>query len=122
MEFTVEAAGPCRKRVKVTVPSERVTEEFEKSYDQAFEEAFYIFMETTPFPAVCGRVCPHPCETGCNRKAKAVTCGYGWKSGPQTLTGSQRNLPGQPPARHVMLVMPVLKTATQSRGSGFPFR
>ena len=31
MEFTVETAGPCRKRVKVTVPQERVSEEFEKS-------------------------------------------------------------------------------------------
>jgi NADPH-dependent glutamate synthase beta subunit-like oxidoreductase len=24
-------------------------------------------METNPFPAVCGRVCYHPCETACNR-------------------------------------------------------
>jgi NADPH-dependent glutamate synthase beta subunit-like oxidoreductase len=23
---------------------------------------------TNPFPAVCGRVCPHPCEGGCNRR------------------------------------------------------
>jgi hypothetical protein len=37
-------------------------EDLEKSYEQAFEEAFYIFMETTPFLSVCGRVCPHPCE------------------------------------------------------------
>ncbi len=45
-------------------------EDFGKSYDQAFEEAFYIALETTPFPSVCGRVCPHPCETECNRKEK----------------------------------------------------
>ena len=45
-------------------------EDYGKSYDQAFEEAFYIFMEKTPFPSVCGRVCPHPCETECNRKEK----------------------------------------------------
>ena len=32
MEFSVEEAGPCRKRVSVTIPSERVTEEFDKSY------------------------------------------------------------------------------------------
>jgi NADPH-dependent glutamate synthase beta subunit-like oxidoreductase len=43
-------------------------EDFEKTYDQAFEEAAYIFLETTPFPSVCGRVCPHPCETECNRQ------------------------------------------------------
>jgi NADPH-dependent glutamate synthase beta subunit-like oxidoreductase len=30
--------------------------DFEKPYEQAFEEAFQVFMETTPFPSVCGRV------------------------------------------------------------------
>nr|CAJ31128.1 Iron-sulfur-binding protein, glutamate synthase subunit (DsrL/GltD) [uncultured sulfate-reducing bacterium] len=38
--------------------------------DQACEKAWRIEMETTPFPAVMGRVCPHPCETECNREAK----------------------------------------------------
>ncbi len=46
------------------------TEDFGKTYEQTLEEAWHIFMETTPFPAVCGRVCPHPCETECNRKYK----------------------------------------------------
>jgi len=36
--------------------------------EQALEEAWYIYTNTSPFPAVCGRVCPAPCETGCNRK------------------------------------------------------
>lgn len=45
-------------------------EDYGKSYEQAFEEAFYIFLEKTPFPSVCGRVCPHPCESECNRKEK----------------------------------------------------
>ena len=34
MEFTVEAAGPCRKRVKVHIPSTSVSEEFTRSYRQ----------------------------------------------------------------------------------------
>jgi NADPH-dependent glutamate synthase beta subunit-like oxidoreductase len=50
-------------------------EEHKKTFDQAFEEAFYIFLETTPFPAVCGRVCPHPCEGECNRKQKEGAVG-----------------------------------------------
>ncbi len=29
--------------------------------------ALDILLETTPLPGVCGRVCPHPCETACNR-------------------------------------------------------
>jgi len=38
--------------------------------DQACEQAFDMEMETNPFPAVMGRVCPHPCETACNRGKK----------------------------------------------------
>jgi len=34
IQFQVEEAGPCRRRVKVTIPEERVAEEFEKSYRQ----------------------------------------------------------------------------------------
>ena len=37
---------------------------------QAFELAWKQIAERNPFPAVCGRVCQHPCELGCNRKAK----------------------------------------------------
>jgi NADPH-dependent glutamate synthase beta subunit-like oxidoreductase len=36
--------------------------------DQALEQAWYVYTNTSPFPSVCGRVCPAPCETGCNRK------------------------------------------------------
>ena len=32
-----------------------------------FQRAMQIIKETSPFPSVCGRVCPHPCEAGCNR-------------------------------------------------------
>ncbi len=38
----------------------------EESYELAWHEA----SKTTPFPAVCGRVCPAPCETVCNRGKK----------------------------------------------------
>ena len=34
MDFTIEEAGPCRKRVSVSIPSERVSEEFDKSFRQ----------------------------------------------------------------------------------------
>jgi|Deesub1362B_J571_1020462.scaffolds.fasta_scaffold03351_2 2-oxoacid:acceptor oxidoreductase delta subunit (pyruvate/2-ketoisovalerate family) len=32
-----------------------------------FEKAWETIMEENPFPAVCGRVCYHPCEMNCNR-------------------------------------------------------
>ena len=35
---------------------------------QNYEEAWHILSRTNPFPATCGRVCPHPCEDGCNRR------------------------------------------------------
>ncbi len=37
---------------------------------QAFELAWRKILEANPFPAICGRVCQHPCELNCNRKAK----------------------------------------------------
>lgn len=44
--------------------------EYGRSNEQAFELVWQRIAERNPFPAVCGRVCPHPCEDGCNRKAK----------------------------------------------------
>lgn len=48
------------------------------SEEQAFEKAWRTIVEYNPFPAVMGRVCPHPCEDNCNRKEKdgsvAVNC------------------------------------------------
>jgi len=31
------------------------------------EDAWRKLTEQNPFPGVCGRICPHPCETACNR-------------------------------------------------------
>ncbi len=35
---------------------------------QDYEEAWHVLTRTNPFPGTCGRVCPHPCEGGCNRR------------------------------------------------------
>ncbi|MBC8249369.1 MAG: FAD-dependent oxidoreductase, partial [Anaerolineales bacterium] len=32
-----------------------------------YEEAWELIKQENPFPGVCGRVCPHPCESECNR-------------------------------------------------------
>jgi len=70
----VERMPPCRH----TCPSGNHIREFlttiaqaellGKSTDEAFTEAWYIYAETSPFPSVCGRVCPAPCESECNRR------------------------------------------------------
>ncbi|TKJ40761.1 hypothetical protein CEE37_07290 [candidate division LCP-89 bacterium B3_LCP] len=38
--------------------------------EEAFEKAWRKITEVNPFPAVCGRVCPHPCEGECNRQER----------------------------------------------------
>lgn len=45
-------------------------EAYGRTPEQAYEQAWGIIAERNPFPAVCGRVCPHPCEDGCNRSVK----------------------------------------------------
>ncbi|MGD2126118.1 MAG: FAD-dependent oxidoreductase [Desulfobacteraceae bacterium] len=32
-----------------------------------YQEAIQLIKNTSSFPSVCGRVCPHPCESKCNR-------------------------------------------------------
>ena len=72
----VEKQPPCgehcpnHNQIRSMLMTIQKAEDLGKTREQAFEEAFYIFLETTPFPSVCGRVCPHPCETDCNRKEK----------------------------------------------------
>jgi NADPH-dependent glutamate synthase beta subunit-like oxidoreductase len=53
------------------------------SADDAYERAWRMEMETNPFPSVMGRVCPHPCETGCNR---------GQKDGPVGINSVERSI------------------------------
>jgi NADPH-dependent glutamate synthase beta subunit-like oxidoreductase/ferredoxin len=40
------------------------------SDEESFREAWNILSAVNPFPATMGRVCPHPCESGCNRTTK----------------------------------------------------
>ncbi|MCP4284323.1 MAG: hypothetical protein GY792_07730, partial [Gammaproteobacteria bacterium] len=44
---------------------------FGQSTEEALNEAWEILTDKNPLPAVHGRICPHPCETACNRKDKA---------------------------------------------------
>jgi NADPH-dependent glutamate synthase beta subunit-like oxidoreductase len=68
-------ACPNHNKIRKVLAPIMMAEHLEKPYEEAFEEAFYIFAETTPFPSVCGRVCPHPCEGDCNRKDKEGAVG-----------------------------------------------
>jgi NADPH-dependent glutamate synthase beta subunit-like oxidoreductase/ferredoxin len=40
------------------------------SDSQAYARAWRMITAVNPFPATLGRICPHPCESGCNRAGK----------------------------------------------------
>lgn len=40
------------------------------SNDEAYRRAWDVLAAVNPFPATMGRVCPHPCESQCNRADK----------------------------------------------------
>ncbi|MFC1678983.1 NAD(P)-binding protein [Elusimicrobiota bacterium] len=72
----VEKLPPCthncpnHNKIREALMEVSLAEARGKTNEQAMEQAFYTFLDTTPFPSTCGRVCPHPCETECNRKEK----------------------------------------------------
>jgi NADH-quinone oxidoreductase subunit F len=38
--------------------------------ENRFIDAYNLILQENPFPAVCGRICPHPCETKCRRATR----------------------------------------------------
>ena len=72
IEKTPPCAGHCPngneiRELLVTIAQ---AEAYGRTSEQAFELVWTRLAERNPFPAVCGRVCPHPCEEACNRTAK----------------------------------------------------
>lgn len=43
---------------------------YKQPVEEALDEAWYVLTDKNPLPAVHGRICPHPCEDGCNRQYK----------------------------------------------------
>ncbi|MHC4605582.1 MAG: NAD(P)-binding protein [Planctomycetota bacterium] len=72
----IEKMPPCRNtcpsgnRIREFVMAIQKMERLKEPVEKGIEEAWNIYTDTNPFPAVMGRVCPHPCETACNRKEK----------------------------------------------------
>ncbi|MFH1860374.1 MAG: NAD(P)-binding protein [bacterium] len=64
--FTCPASTDIRGYLKYISQSK----DYKRSQEESLKEAWYILTDKNPLPAVCGRVCPHPCESECNRKAK----------------------------------------------------
>jgi len=73
-----EGTGPMRSRKPVYVDfmppcnsacpaGENIQAWMAHAQSGNYFEAFQVIMEDNPFPAIMGRVCVKPCETGCNR-------------------------------------------------------
>ncbi len=56
--------SPCESYCPAGNPVQRITGLIK---DNRFEEALQYIRSKNPFPGVCGRICPHPCESKCNR-------------------------------------------------------
>lgn len=63
-------ACPSGTKIRVWLQAIAQREKLGYSEEKAFEKAWNILVDTNPFPAIMGRVCPHPCENACNREAK----------------------------------------------------
>lgn len=61
---------PAGSEIRTWLTTIAQHEAYGRTPEQAYELAWQKIVERNPFPAVCGRVCPHPCEDGCNRKEK----------------------------------------------------
>ena len=57
--------APCMDKCPSHIDIPKYIEEI-KNYQ--YGEALATIRENMPMPSVCGRVCPHPCETACRRK------------------------------------------------------
>lgn len=61
---------PAGARIREWLVVIAQAEAYGRTNEQAYRAAWDIITDRNPFPAVCGRVCPHPCEDNCNRSQK----------------------------------------------------
>ena len=62
--FSKQLTSPC----KANCPAHMNVQGYVRLVAKGkFKEALAVMKEDNPFPAICGRVCDHPCESYCNR-------------------------------------------------------
>lgn len=63
-DVTEEGTSPC----KTACPAHIAVQGYIKLASQGrYKEALELIKKENPFPAVCGRICPHGCESECTR-------------------------------------------------------
>lgn len=74
----VRRMPPCRTscpssediRGYLTAIAQSETYKEKRTAEESLDMAWYTLTDKNPFPAIHGRICPHPCEDGCNRHYK----------------------------------------------------
>ncbi|HVN04950.1 MAG TPA: NAD(P)-binding protein [Bryobacteraceae bacterium] len=61
---------PCGTDIRGWLTTIAQADAYGRTSAEAYRIAWERITERNPFPAVCGRVCPHLCEDGCNRRLK----------------------------------------------------
>lgn len=73
---SVKKASPCQTsclagtRIRGVLALLAQREKLGLSLEEACNRAWHMIVETNPFPATTGRICPHRCEDGCSRNQK----------------------------------------------------
>ncbi|BCR03365.1 NADPH-Fe(3+) oxidoreductase subunit beta [Desulfuromonas versatilis] len=63
--YQVKLTAPCQDKCPAHID---IPAYIEAIKEYRFDESLATIRENMPLPSVCGRVCPHPCETACRRK------------------------------------------------------
>ena len=63
-DHNADCEPPCQQRCPAQIDIQRY---LALVTDGNFEAAVRVMKDRNPFPSVCGRVCPHPCEAHCRR-------------------------------------------------------
>lgn len=63
--FIDKYTAPCQDKCPAHID---IPAYIEGIKDYRFGESLSAIRDNMPLPSVCGRVCPHPCETACRRK------------------------------------------------------
>jgi NADPH-dependent glutamate synthase beta subunit-like oxidoreductase len=63
-------ACPCGTDIRGWLTTIAQVKDYGRTNEEAYRVAWETITDRNPFPAVCGRVCPHLCEDACNRRLK----------------------------------------------------
>lgn len=72
----VQRLPPCRNKcpasedIRGYLTTIAQADLFHDTAGEVLDQAWRILTDKNPLPSVHGRICPHPCETACNRKHK----------------------------------------------------